>query len=108
MKEKVPEVARRIAQIARLEQHSAQAHFRGELRHLRGSPPDHPGDGLHDCRIYEAILDIARADQPRQRKKIIATKDDDFDFPELTAELAGLGFVIRKDLGRLYGELRQL
>lgn len=105
LKAKVPEVARQLATIARIERHTSDVHFRGDLRHLVGAPPDRPVDGLNDCRIYEAILEIARADRVNERIKIFATKDDDFDYPELKAELEGFGFTIRRDLGRLYGEL---
>jgi hypothetical protein len=64
---------------------------------LSGLPPDRPVDGLKDCRIYEAV-------NPRSR--FLVTRDADFDMPELVSELDALGFKIRKDPGRLYGELR--
>ncbi|HEX8436928.1 PIN domain-containing protein [Archangium sp.] len=102
----LPEIAKRIASIARVARHTPDVHFRGDLRHLAGAPPDRPVDGLNDCRIYEAILEIARADRANERTKIMATKDNDFDYPELKAELANLGFTIRNDLGALYGEFR--
>jgi hypothetical protein len=61
---------------------------------------------LSDCRIYEALLEIAREHVASTRTKIFVTRDSDFDKPELTEELASFGFVVRKDPGRLYGELR--
>lgn len=80
--------------------------MRGELRCLEGRPPDRPIEGLSDCRIYEALLHIARDEAAISRQKVFVTRDSDFDKPELIDELTALGFVIRKDSGRLYGELR--
>jgi hypothetical protein len=45
-------VVARLAAIARVAAHSADLYFRGDLRYLRGDPPDRPVDGLKDCRIY--------------------------------------------------------
>lgn len=97
-----------IAQVARASQvldHTPELHFRGELRHLSGQAPDRPVEGLSDCRIYEALLEIAREHAANTRRKYFVTRDSDFDKPELVAELGTFGFVIRKDPGRLYGEL---
>ncbi len=102
----VDAVAERVSAVARIEQHTPEVHFRGDLRFLSGRPPDRPVDGIKDCRIYEAILDIAGADRDEERSRYIVTKDRDFDHAELTGELDELGFVIRKDPGRLFGELR--
>ena len=99
-------VVSRIASVARVPAHTQDIHFRGDLRYLAGRPPDRPVDGLKDCRIYEALLDIARGDRANVRTKYLVTRDADFDVKELVAELASLGFTIRKDPGRVYGELK--
>jgi len=106
LRDAVDEVSDRVRYVARVEQHTPDVHFRGDLRFLSGRPPDRPVDGIKDCRIYEAILDIAGADRGVERSKYIVTKDRDFDHAELTSELDGPGFTIRNDPGRLYGELR--
>ena len=102
----VDKVIHRVRAIATVEKHTQDLHFRGDLRYLQGLPPDRPVDGVKDCRIYEAILAIARADRGTQRLKYLVTKDSDFDDAILEQELAQLGFRIRKDPGRIYGELR--
>lgn len=102
---KVETVLASIREAATVVSHTAELHFLGELRCLRGLPPDRPLDGLKDCRIYEAILAIARDDSGIERHKYLVTKDADFDVDALRHELADLGFTIRKDIGRLYGEL---
>lgn len=61
---------------------------------------------MKDCRIYEALLEIARADQATPRARCLVTRDSDFDVKELVDELAALGVTIRKDPGRLYAELK--
>jgi hypothetical protein len=101
-------VIARVRAIARVEPHTFDLHFRGDLRYLAGHAPDRPVDGLKDCRIYEALLGILRADVGNARPhKVFATKDGDFTkFPELVAEVQALGAQLRGDLGRLYGELR--
>ena len=40
------------------------------------------------------------------RPKFLVTRDSDFDSHELESELTALGFKIRKDPGRLFGEFR--
>lgn len=99
-------VVTRVRSVARIQQHTMDLHFRGDLRYLEGRPPDRPVDGIKDCRIYEAVLQIARDDQTTQRHKFLVTRDSDFDMKELVDELAALGFTIRKDPGYLYGQLR--
>src|SRR5262245_10084207 len=100
-------VISRIRSVARVPNHSQDIHFRGDLRYLSGRPPDHPVDGLKDCRIYEAILEIANAEKANARPKYLVTRDSDFlDFTELIEELKALGFEVRKDSGRLYRELK--
>lgn len=81
-------VESRIHAIARVPAHTPELHFRGDLRFLSGRPPDRPVDGLKDCRIYEAVLEIVRADQGTPRPRYLVTRDSDFDMPELTVELA--------------------
>lgn len=98
-------VIERAASVASVAPHTQEIHFRGDLRYLAGYPPDRPVDGLKDCRIFEAVLDIARRDQVTVRKKFFVTKDSDFDSPGLAEELKAFDFEIRKDAGRLYGEL---
>jgi hypothetical protein len=100
-------VCTRLSTIARVDAHSAEIHFRGDLRFLRGDPPDRPVDGLKDCRIYEAVLDILRADAATQRPaRVFVTKDQDFArYAPIVNELAALGATLRADLGILYGEL---
>ncbi|MBI5528063.1 MAG: hypothetical protein HY897_17160, partial [Deltaproteobacteria bacterium] len=46
-------------------------------------------------------------DEANVRRKYLVTKDSDFDRPELVAELGGLRFDLRRDPGKLYGELKQ-
>jgi len=99
-------VIMRLRSVARVHPHTVDVHFRGDLRYLEGRPPDRPSDGLKDCRIYEALLEIARNDRAMTRPKFLVTRDSDFDIKELVDELDLLGFKIRKDPGRLYGELR--
>lgn len=96
----------RIRAIARIVDHSSDLHVRGELRFLRGEPPARAGDGLKDCRIYEAVLDIMRADAAARRPaRVFLTSDRDFADPALVNELAALGATLRHDAGRLYAEL---
>lgn len=103
---KVDEVLERIRQVAKVPEHTQDLHFRGDLRYLQGLPPDRPGHGIKDCRIYEAILDVARSDT-EERSKILLTRDKDFDYPSLKEDLKKLGFSLRSDTGKLYSELRQ-
>jgi predicted nucleic acid-binding protein len=107
LQDKVAGVDERIRRVARVERHTIDVHFRGDLRYLSGAPPDRPVDGLKDCRIYEAVLDIARADEPNAREKYVVTKDSDFEHAELVAQLGGLRFTLRRDPGKLYGEIRK-
>ena len=100
------QVADRVRSVSRVPRHTHDIHLRRDLRCLAGRPPDRPVDGLKDCRIYEALLEIARNDQSNARPRFLVTRDSDFDVGELIGELAGLGFKIRKDPGRLYGELK--
>ena len=96
----------RIRSAARVVPHTIEVHMRGDLRYLAGHPPDRPVDGLKDCRIYEAVLEIAQAERTTSRPKFLVTRDSDFNVQQLESELAGLGFKIRKDPGRLYREFR--
>jgi len=100
----VDEVIKRVSAVATVEPHTQNLHFLGDIRYLKGLPPDRPVDGLKDCRIYEAILAIGEKFQTQERPKFLVTKDSDFSHPELKQELRELGFEIRSDPGRLYGE----
>ena len=103
----IDSVVSHIRSAAKVEPHTADIHFRGDLRYLAGEPPDRPVDGLKDCRIYEAILAIARSDKAATRPlKAILTRDSDFNHPKLIEELSGLGFVLRRDPGQVFGECR--
>jgi hypothetical protein len=101
-------VIQRVRAIASVKTHTLDIHFRGDLRYLSGYPPDRPVDGLKDCRIYEAVLEIMKTDMNTTRpRKVFATKDGDFTrYSDLVAEIQQCGFELRSDLGRLYGELR--
>ncbi len=102
----VDEVSERIKSAAsRVDKHTPEIHFQGDLRFLSGRPPDRPVDGIKDCRIYEAILALARSEKTEHRLRYVLTKDADFDYPELVSELRNFGFELRKDPGKLYGEL---
>jgi hypothetical protein len=98
-------VIQRVKSVATVHKHTMDLHFRGDLRYLEGRPPDRPVDGLKDCRIYEAVLEVAKGDSSA-RPKVLVTRDSDFDVQELIDELASHGFKIRRDPGKLFGELR--
>jgi predicted nucleic acid-binding protein len=54
-----------------------------------------------------AVLLLDLAEQAKIDVAVpFATKDKDFDYPELHAELLRHDFMLRSDLGRIYGELR--
>ena len=79
----VDEVIQRIEAVATVEEHTQELHFRGDLRYLKGLPPDR----IKDCRIYEAILAIAQTNQTAQGAKFLVTKDSDFDYPILEQDV---------------------
>jgi predicted nucleic acid-binding protein len=106
LRARVKLVVERVVKVARVEQHTMDLHFRGDLRFLRGDPPDRPVDGIKDCRIYEAVFSIAQAELGRTGMKYLVTRDGDFDYQELRDELNALGFIIRSDIGPLFKELR--
>jgi predicted nucleic acid-binding protein len=99
-------VLTRMRKVAKVQEHTQEIHFQGDLRFLQGLPPDRPGHGIEDCRIYEAVLEVARSERETSRSKYFVTCDADFVYPALQAELTSLGFAIRSDPGKLYGELR--
>ncbi len=101
-------VLSRLKVVATVVPHTMALHFKGDLRYLGGYPPDRPVDGIKDCRIYEAVLDIVRGDAANTRpRRVYVTKDGDFSkFPEIVAELAGHGVELSNKPGQLYGELR--
>lgn len=98
----------RLGAVAKVVPHTMALHFKGDLRYLGGYPPDRPVDGVKDCRIYEAVLDIVKGDVATTRpRRIYVTKDGDFSkFPELVNELRGHGVEMSNKPGQLYGELR--
>ncbi len=102
----VATVVARLSATARVEPHTLDLHFRGDMRYLRGDPPDRPVDGIKDCRIFEAVLDIMRADAGTARPaRVLVTRDRDFArYAPIVAELAALGATLRDDPGALYGE----
>jgi predicted nucleic acid-binding protein len=106
LEESIPLLIRRIRAIARVTPHTMDLQFRGDLRFLEGVPPERRGEGLDDCRIYEALLEIAKAEPHIQRAKYLVTRDTDFQAKELLEELDGLGFKISKDPMKLYAQLR--
>lgn len=102
----IPHVISRLREVANIAPHTQELHFRGDLRFLRGDPPDRPRDGIKDCRIYEAVLAIANLEIGNSRDKFFVTKDSDFDFPELVDELSQLGFKINSNVAQLYYALK--
>jgi len=101
-------VRSRLQAVATVVPHTIEIHFKGDLRYLGGYPPDRPVDGIKDCRIYEAVLEIVRADAGNARaRRVYVTKDGDFsNYTELVDELRSHGVELTDKLGRLYGELR--
>jgi hypothetical protein len=99
-----------LRRVARVDPHTVDLHFRGDLRYLRGDPPDRPFDGVKDCRIYEAVLDILRRDAAADRpRRVYLTQDSDFHrYSDLVRELANLNCELVNKPGQLYGELRHL
>lgn len=103
--DKIEEIISRLRKVATLSPHTQEIHFRGDLRYLQGLPPDRPVDGIKDCRIYEAILEVARQDQGVTRARYLVTSDSDFDYPTLHDELRRLGVTLHNKTGELYGAL---
>jgi hypothetical protein len=101
-------VRSRLRAVATVIPHTMEVHFRGDLRYLGGYPPDRPVDGIKDCRIYEAVLEIVKTDVSNARtRRVYVTKDRDFSkYSELVDELKGHGVELSGNPGLLYGELR--
>ncbi len=95
-----------IPTFARIVPHTQAAHLKGELRYLSGRAPDAPSKGLKDCRIYEAVLEIAQGDQLNNRDRYFVTRDEDFRKTSLIDELASLGVTLAHQVGKLYAALR--
>lgn len=76
-----------------IHEHTWRLHYEGDLRFVKGLPPDRPKNGVQDCRILEAMLDIARNDQSTMREaRYLLTKDSDFHKdPEIVRELDSVG-----------------
>lgn len=106
LQERIDEVIEQIGQAATIFDYTADIQFRGDQRFLAGLPPDEPGKGLKDCRLFEAVLEIAKSDHSNQRPwKAFITKDTDFEFENLHKELGEYNFEIRRDIGALLGRL---
>lgn len=104
------EIEKTIAQIRavarQIPKFTTAIQLEGDKRFLAGRPPDKPRKGLKDCYIYEALLEIARGDQANTRPfKVFATKDTDFDAPQLVNELRSFNFEIKSRMGELLGDL---
>ncbi len=96
-----------LRRAATIESHTAAIHLAGDLRYVGGYPPDDIRQGAQDCRIFEAVLAIARDDRGAERPiKAFLTRDKDFDVPELHEELSALDFAMRSDVGAVYGDCR--
>ena len=97
----------RVRTIFTIVPHSADVHYRGDLRFVRGDPPDRPKRGVQDCRIFEAVLDIGRNDMGVARpEKLFLTKDGDFDRPGVPEELSRVGLSLVTSAGRIYHRYR--
>ncbi len=96
-----------LRRAATIEPHTAAVHLAGDLRYVGGHPPDDIRQGIQDCRIFEAVLAIARDDRGTERPmKAFLARDSDFDVPELHDELRALDFTMRDDVGAVYGDCR--
>ncbi len=96
-----------LRRAATIEPHTVAVHLAGDLRCVGGYPPDDIRQGIQDCRIFEAVLAIARDDHGVVRPmKAFLTRDSDFDVPELHNELSALDFTMRSDVGAVYGDCR--
>jgi hypothetical protein len=67
LQDNVEQVRNRLCAAATIVEHRIELHFKGDLRYLGGYPPDRPVDGIKDCRIYEAVLDIVKDDVAKQK-----------------------------------------
>lgn len=109
LEEEIENLVARFNSCATVVPHSQRIHFRGEKRFLAGEPPGRPRESLKDCRIYEAVLAIAKEDVGNKRPlKVFATRDDDFKDSSIIGELDAVGFELRQEMGRLYGEVMTL
>lgn len=88
--------------------HSPDLHYRGDLRFVQGLPPDEPKRGVQDCRIFEAALDIARADAAVARtNRYFLTKDSDFlRKPGVAQELATLNVELIDRAAPIYWQFK--
>lgn len=96
------DVVRRLFDI---EPHSPEIHYKGDLRYVQGLPPDEPRRGVQDCRIFEAALEIGRADAATIRPaRFFLTKDSDFlKKAGVKDELNTLGIELVGSAGQIYG-----
>jgi len=84
--------------------HSPEIHYLGDLRFVRGLPPDKPKRGVQDCRILEAVLAIARQDAAVARpERFFLSKDADFrDQQGVADELRAVGVTLVGAAGPMY------
>lgn len=84
--------------------HSPEIHYLGDLRFVSGLPPDKPKRGVQDCRIFEAVLAIARQDAAVARpERFFLTKDSDFrDQEAVVDELRAVGVTLVGAAGPIY------
>ncbi|MGH7438193.1 MAG: PIN domain-containing protein [Polyangiaceae bacterium] len=85
--------------------HTQALHYLGDLRFVRGLPPDKPRRGVQDCRIFEAVLEIARQDVGVARPaRFLLTKDSDFLGQQgVRDELLAVGVTLVGAAGPIYG-----
>jgi predicted nucleic acid-binding protein len=84
--------------------HTPEIHYRGDLRFAQGLPPDQPKRGVQDCRIFEAILEIARNDRAVNTRsaRYLLTKDSDFlKQAGIARELEAVGVQLEKSAARI-------
>lgn len=92
-----------------IEPHTSEIHYLGDLRYLQGLPPDEPRRGVQDCRIFEAVLAIARTDSETQRPaRFFLTKDSDFlKKLGVKEELAKVGVELIGTVGPIYWQFHK-
>jgi predicted nucleic acid-binding protein len=98
---RLPAFVEEIRQKYTVVPHTPDLHFQGDLRFVRGLPPDRPKRGIQDCRIFEGVLDIARTDAANVRKRFFLTKDSDFQKDDCRAELRAVGVELVKNLEKV-------
>jgi predicted nucleic acid-binding protein len=94
-----------VADVFEVVPHTADIHYKGDLRFVQGLPPDEPKRGIQDCRIFEAVLAIAREDAATTRvARFFLTKDGDFlRRSGVSDELRAVGVELVGAAGPIYG-----